>query len=456
MGYKMKLSKVELTNYRGFKKLKLNLHPKLTVIVGINGCGKTTIVASIKILLWSYIRHFKKDLRRGSVPSIKPDDVYYNYSPDKQFESQYPCSVKGQLDFSEGDDFDFDPSDFDIDEEFEFDFVGCKIEKEGSRAKWLEGSVADIDAASKRMDIAFEDLDKLSQTSYEFVSLPLVASYGTNRLWRRSAGLRNVHRTTSRFVGYDGAISDTSNFLKFEWFIFYILAHVKKDKAAHLLISVLDAIKSVSGWRMQIPMPGEKDFWFERNGEKMKVSQLGDGVRCMVGLVGDLACRCAMLNISMGRDAVKSARGVVLIDEIDLHLHPAWQQTIISDFQKAFPKLQLIVTTHSPQVLSTVHGENIRILDRDRNGAVFAGKPIGQSYGEPSGDVLHSIMMVDPQPPIQERSELQRLTELVDGGRFDEPRTVELMEKLNLALGENHPQLLKLRRSISRQRMLSK
>lgn len=130
----------------------------------------------------------------------------------------------------------------------------------------------------------------------------------------------------------------------------------------------------------------------------MKVSQLGDGVRCMVGLVGDLACRCAMLNISMGRDAVKSARGVVLIDEIDLHLHPAWQQTIISDFQKAFPKLQLIVTTHSPQVLSTVHGENIRILDRDRNGAVFAGKPIGQSYGEPSGDVLHSIMMVDPQP----------------------------------------------------------
>ncbi|WP_081002132.1 AAA family ATPase [Pseudomonas protegens] len=454
----MKISKISLNNYRGFKNLKLNLHPKLTVIVGINGCGKTTMVSGIKLLLWSYIRNFKQDLRRGSIPSIKPDDVYHSFPQRKESIRHYPCSVKGKLDFSEGDGFDHFTFDDELDEEFgfEFDLVGCELKSENSKAKWLEGSFADMDAASKRMDIAFEDLDRIQGRTDEFIPLPLVASYGTNRLWRRSAGNRKVNRTTSRFAGYDGAVSDTSNFLKFEWFIFYLIRHVNKDKATQVFMSVLESIESISGWTMKAPMPGEEDLIFSRQNETMKLSQLGDGVRCMIGLVGDLACRCAMLNMSKGRDSVKSAIGVVLIDEIDLHLHPAWQQTILSDLQMAFPRLQFIVTTHSPQVLSTVHKENIRIFERTSVGDIAVSVPIGQTYGEPSGDVLQSVMMVDPQPPVQEKIELQRLTELIDNGRYDEPDTIELTNKLTLALGEQHPQLLKLRRSINRQRMFSK
>lgn len=449
----MKISKISLNNYRGFKDLQLNLHPKLTVIVGINGCGKTTIVSGIKLLLWSYIRNFKQDLRRGSIPSIKPDDVYQTYSKGAESTRHYPCSIKGKLDFSEGDGFD----DFLFDDEFdyEFDSVGCELKGDKSKAKWLEGSFADMDAAEKRMNIAFEDLDRVNGRVDEFIPLPLVASYGTNRLWRRSAGVRKINRTSTRFAGYDGAVSDTSDFLKFEWFIFYLITHVEKGKAGQIFLGVLESIKSVSGWTMKVPLPGERDIIFSRKNETMKLSQLGDGVRCVIGLVGDLACRCAMLNMSKGRDSVKSARGVVLIDEIDLHLHPAWQQTILSDLQKAFPKLQFIVTTHSPQVLSTVHKENIRIFERTSLGNIAVSEPIGQTYGEPSGDVLQSVMMVDPQPPVQEKSELQRLTELVDNGRYDEPYTIELMKKLSIALGEQHPQLLKLRRSINRQRIFS-
>lgn len=452
----MKISKISLNNYRGFKELKLNLHPKLTVIVGVNGCGKTTIVSSIKLLLWSYIRNFKQDLRRGSIPSIKPDDVYHSLSQGKKHIRHYPCSVRGKLDFSEGDGFDHFNFDDEFDEEFEFDLVGCELKSANSKARWLEGSFANMEAASKRMDIAFEDLDRIQGRTDEFTPLPLVACYGTSRLWRRSAGDRNINRTTSRFAGYDGAVSGTSNFLKFEWFIFYLVRHVNKEKAAQLFMGVLESIESISGWAMKVPMPGEEDLIFSRQNETMKLSQLGDGVRCMIGLAGDLACRCAMLNMSKGKDSVRSAVGVVLIDEIDLHLHPAWQQTILSDFQKAFPRLQFIVTTHSPQVLSTVHKENVRIFERTNAGDIVVSLPIGQTYGEPSGDVLHNVMMVDPQPPVQEKIELQLLTELIDNGRYDEPDTIELTSKLTLALGEQHPQLLKLRRSITRQRMFSK
>lgn len=450
----MKIARISLSNYRGFKALQLSLHPKLTVIVGINGCGKTTMVSAIQLLLWSYIRHFRKDLRRGSIPSIKPDDVYQTHTKESDIKRHYPCSIKGKLDFSDGEDFD----DLFLDDEFdfEFDLVGCELKSDNSRAKWLEGSFADMDAAKKRMDIAFEDLDRAQGSASDFIPLPLVASYGTNRLWRRSAGVRKINRTSTRFAGYDGAVSNTSDFLKFEWFIFYLITHVDKRIAAEIFLGVIESIKSVSGWTMTPPKPEQREIVFSRKNEKMKLSQLGDGVRCVIGLVGDLACRCAMLNMSKGRDSVKSASGVVLIDEIDLHLHPAWQQTILSDLQKAFPKLQFIVTTHSPQVLSTVHKENIRVFERKSIGNITASKPIGQTYGEPSGDVLQSVMMVDPQPPVQEKSELQHLTELVDNGRYDEPGTSALMDKLNLALGENHPQLLKLRRSINRQRAFSK
>jgi predicted ATP-binding protein involved in virulence len=452
----MKISKITLTNYRGFKNLKLRLHPKLTVIVGINGCGKTTIVNSIKLLLWSYIRNFKKDLRRGSIPSIKPDDVHQTSSQGTQPNRHYPCSVKGKLDFTEGDGFDpFDSLEDEEEFDFEFDLVGCELADDNSKAKWLEGSFADVVAAEKRMNIAFADLDKITGKTEESVSLPLVACYGTNRLWRRSAGVRKINRTTSRFAGYDGAVSDTSNFIKFDWFIFYLIRHADKKLATALFSSVLNAISSISGWQMKPPMPNEEELYFSRGSETMKLSQLGDGVRCIINLIGDLACRCAMLNISKGKDAVKSATGIVLIDEIDLHLHPAWQQTILTDIQKAFPKLQFIVTTHSPQVLSTVHKENIRIFDRTSLGNITATEPIGQTYGEPSGDVLHGVMMVDPQPPVQEKAELQLLTELVDSGRYEEPSTIKLMQKLQDAFGEEHPQLLKLHRSINRQRMLS-
>lgn len=143
-----------------------------------------------------------------------------------------------------------------------------------------------------------------------------------------------------------------------------------------------------------------------------------------------------------------------MIDEIDLHLHPKWQQTILSELQRAFPAIQFIVSTHSPQVLSTVRRENIRVLDRNAGGPIFASQPMARTYGEPSGDVLQSLMGVDPQPPIEEKQDLQKLTELVDKGRYAEAETIRLMDKLSTLLGAEHPQLLKLKRSINRQEAL--
>jgi len=180
----------------------------------------------------------------------------------------------------------------------------------------------------------------------------------------------------------------------------------------------------------------------------------------MLSLTADIAYRCVQLNSHLIHpnpnfsSPIEETNGIVLIDEIDLHLHPKWQQTVLSDFCKVFPKIQFIVTTHSPQVLSSIHRKSIRLLGKDINGKDIAAMPLGESYGQISSDVLESIMHVNPQPPISEKADLQLLTTWVDQGQYHTPESVELFAKLKKTLGDNHSQLQRLARSINRQEIL--
>ena len=105
-------------------------------------------------------------------------------------------------------------------------------------------------------------------------------------------------------------------------------------------------------------------------------------------------------------------------------------------------------------MLSTVRRENIRVLGPDPSGNLIVTEPLAPTYGEPSGDVMQSVMLVDPQPPVAEKADLQRLTEWVDQGRYQDEAAVRLLSQLTQALGEQHPQLQRLRRSIQRQEAL--
>jgi predicted ATP-binding protein involved in virulence len=185
----------------------------------------------------------------------------------------------------------------------------------------------------------------------------------------------------------------------------------------------------------------------------MLVSLLSDGVKGMLSMTADIAYRCIQLNPHLSSPS-EETEGIVLIDEIDLHLHPKWQQTVLSDLCKTFPKIQFIVTTHSPQVLSSIHQKSIRLLGKNVNGKDVAVMPRSESYGEISSDVLQTIMHVDPQPPVPEKSKLERLTALIDQGLYQTQEAVDLLSELKTVLSETHPQLQKLQRSIKRQEIL--
>jgi len=121
----------------------------------------------------------------------------------------------------------------------------------------------------------------------------------------------------------------------------------------------------------------------------LSLNQLSDGEKNMIAMVGDIARRLAMANSKLPNPL--EGDGIILIDEIDLHLHPAWQRMIVSKLTEVFPNCQFIVTTHSPQIIGEVSHEHIRILEKDEKGQLIIKTP-HQSLGLTSGEILEELM----------------------------------------------------------------
>ena len=168
--------------------------------------------------------------------------------------------------------------------------------------------------------------------------------------------------------------------------------------------------------------------------EELSIDQLSGGYRIMLALVADLARRMAQGNPHL--DDPLQSEAVVLIDEIDLHLHPSWQQRVLTDLRRTFPNAQFIVSTHSPQVLTTVKPEE-NILELRREGGGIAANSISAAtyatYGAEAGNVLATVMGVNERPEPSENQfvkTLERYKTLVGDGEGESLDAVRLRQEL--------------------------
>jgi predicted ATP-binding protein involved in virulence len=188
----------------------------------------------------------------------------------------------------------------------------------------------------------------------------------------------------------------------------------------------------------------------ETRGE-LPLSMLSDGVRTMLALVADVARRCASLNPQLSDRAAIETPGILVVDEVDMHLHPRWQQQVLGLLQAAFPALQIIVSTHSPHVLSTVDKSSIRVLHIS-NGDVVIETPLIQTRGVESSDVLATVMDVDPVPQVEEATALSAYRKLIEAGEADGPEATALRQRLIAHYAEGHPVMLEADRLVRFQR----
>lgn len=196
----------------------------------------------------------------------------------------------------------------------------------------------------------------------------------------------------------------------------------------------------------RIPTP---HMLVEKDGKTIRLDQLSDGEKNMIAMVGDIARRLSMANPRMENPL--EGNGIVLIDEIDLHLHPLWQRVIVSKLTEVFPNCQFIVSTHSPQVLSHVKAEHIFMLQPEKNN-ISVTKPT-ESYGRSTDRQLEDILGVEARP-LKIKEELHQLYKLIQEPKLEEAK--QLMAELENEIEGREPELVKADVLIKRKEILGK
>lgn len=434
----LRIDRLELNNYRCFTQCAVDFHPSLTVLVAENSKGKSAILDAIAIALDPIIATIVGSQSIG----FPLGAIHLSKSENGQMKAALPARVQAKGSVANR------------------DSVGWarELASLSKRSRPSSRELKDVVAASGQF---IESLENGNPSV-----LPVVAYYRTDRLWT-SQGDRSRQKGASdfigRFVGYQDWSSPTSSFGSFvDWYrtAFTDLGasaskfRDKDDRLEKQLAAIHDAISMAlepTGWR-SITWQGQKsndeDQIFEDECIAVEHSTKGmlpmqflsDGIKNMISLVADLSYRCVRLNPELGMGASGGTPGIVLIDEIDMHLHPRWQQVVVDLLTRAFPRVQFIVTTHSPQVLSTVDYQSIRLVRLEGSTGIVR-KPEYQTRGIESADILARLMDVDPIPNVQESQWLSDYRALLQTAKHETEEGVALWGRIVDHFGQKNPVL---------------
>lgn len=459
----MRLDRLRLKNFRCFAELELPLHERLTVLVAENGQGKSTLLDAVRIALWPFVGSF--DLARNAFNdpgnSIAIDDVRVLRMPDGDMARQLPAAVIATGDFGN---------------DLLTTWVRCR-ESEARATKTKD----DASAAGLK-EWAAEIQRQTRNPERPPIDLPVFGYYGTGRLWaqkRLTENNRGKDDTQDanfyvRTFAYLNCLDPASSYKHFkEWFIWAFESLREQqihrlegrvqaaelqaaEDRVHVVQRAVDGfLGAVTGWkRLEYSITRQKSLVLSHYEHgTLDVDQLSDGIRSVLAMIGDIAYRCIKLNPHLGSYAALGTKGVVMIDEVDMHLHPRWQQVFLAQLQEAFPHIQFIVTTHSPQVLSTVPSECIRVLseqwdaERGEQRIVVHGVT-QQTQGVPSSDVLAAVMGTDPLPDTEASRQRSRYMALIQQDLESSSEARDLRVALEQHYGVDHPLMLECRRLI--------
>ena len=368
----MLIEKLYLNDFRGIHNLELNLQGKSTVLFGINGVGKSSVLAAVNLLYANIINRIVKQRFKQSI-KMEISDIKYG-------------KASAQI-----------RADFRFDDEEKVYSYSRFLYKKGHKinlSKELEYLVSHYE--EKYIVDDYIDSENNIVMSDEIRNMPIFINYGVNRLVLKTPLRIRKTEDNGQLAAFEKAIENQIAFSKlFEWFLEQELyeIHMQKQEPAYRDVQ-LNAVKSAM-------LDGYKDIHITARPYSMKVYkgeeildilQLSDGEKCTLALFGDLARRLAIANPALENPL--EGRGVVLIDEIELHMHTSWQRKIIEVLKKTFPNVQFIITTHSPQVLGEIDDSfNVFALCRKENEIIC--ESFANYYGLDSNTVLEDALDTD-------------------------------------------------------------
>ncbi len=330
----LRIEALELQHVRNHDAFEHRFAPHYNVIIGDNAQGKTTILDALAVVLRGVTnpKDTGESLRDGDVTGR-----YVIHDEVVTVERQYPARISATVHLQQG---------RISREQVTRDELGAH--REGGLTGWTAGLVESV-----RQGIP--------------VDLPLVAYYGVARAYQPTAQQAlEVTSPASRLAGYAGALDGRLDPLPFQrWFKTMELAALQERRPPVLLEVVREAVRCCIEGCETVQHLVVRDEVVLRlgDGRVMPFRQLSDGYRLTLAMVADIAFRCVTLNPHLGPAATRETSGVVLVDELDLHLHPRWQRHVVEDLRRAFPRLQFIVTTHSPFIVQSMKVGEVVSLD---------------------------------------------------------------------------------------------
>ena len=418
----MHIQQVQIKNFRCFEDLTVNLNPDVNIFVGNNGSGKSAVLDAIAAAIYPYIQELQ----------FSVNDEYTDKLKASIF--QRDLSVKSSTNNSNN---VVDLQTLTTDSlEWKVLYSKGLIDDENEKLKIIynkdSGRIFDYQFLDN-IDLSLKKLNNDLQSQ-----LFVIAYYRVNRLLTNIANLKKfLTYSFDRFESLNHAFDAIANFTDLaNWFFTRELQELREGKKRKDIDFEFSDLKQIRKAITTVIAPNARIYfsqtestqlmveWETETGEKIELSlnQLSSGYRNMLALVMDFARRLAQANPQMANPL--EAEAVLMIDELDLHLHPTWQQKIIPDLRKVFPNTQIIATTHSPEIVTTVERHQVKILENYQ-----IKECLSPTRGMKSSDIVSSVLGLENlRPDTEESRTLRELFEAIDNSDLEEAK--RLRDKL--------------------------
>lgn len=411
----MKINYVSIQSFRGIKDCTINFDKASTVLFGFNGAGKTSVLQAINLVYSNIINGIVKNRFKQGI-QINSSDVKFGCST---------CTI----------DINFTA----FNEEYNYLRHYDKITNKRTHT-------------IKELESFFENFHCLYDTDScinDKCNIPIFVNYGVHRLVLDVPLRIRQHHSFDSLSAYEKAIENKIDFRTFfEWFrnredyeneikvngdVKYEDKQLKCVKKA--ILSFLEDFSEIRVYRNPLAMKVTK------GDKKLNVEQLSDGEKCALALIGDLARRVAIANPALENSL--EGTGIVLIDEIELHLHPTWQRKIIPVLRKTFPNIQFIITTHSPQVLNEID-ENMKVFvtHNDEVEGNIVLNELSPLNGWDINDIL-GMFMYTSEMNENTKSLINDIYSYIDNHNYNEAD--KLINKLELMTSKKNKHVIELR-----------
>ncbi|MEG4032713.1 AAA family ATPase [Microcoleus sp. w1-18aA5] len=433
----MRIDRVKIENFKKFSDYTLDLHPQFTLLVGDNGTGKTTILDALAIAAGIWLVNSPDTTLNNSRRNILPSEIRLEAIESDtitQFIERKPVQIEA---------------------------IGTI---NSQRVQWLRqiktnGSRTSNTEAKQALAIISTLFQQVE--AGEKIWLPILAYYGAGRLWLPS-NQRDPKATTHtsparRWDAFYDCFQERIRIADLHtWFQKEAIASVNRQGQMRPGYKVVK-------FAILRCIPNADDLWFDPERSEIVVSiqsnpqpfsNLSAGQKMMVGLIADIAIKIITQNASFLTEKsedisskklpliLQKTPGLVLIDEIDVHLHPKWQRQVVKDLTKTFPSIQFVCTSHSPLVIGEVEASCIRVLERDEEtGKVISTIPL-ESYGLDANRILEEQMGASERNQ-EVADELHALFRLIDDENFDGAR--QAMIPLGEKIGHEDPEITQAR-----------